>query len=60
MLCLDRVLSQRQEGVAGLGALAAWTGGARVGIGTLRVAFWGAVAMAATAVIGKLAGTVVV
>jgi VIT1/CCC1 family predicted Fe2+/Mn2+ transporter len=46
--------------LAGLGALAAWTGGARVGIGTLRVAFWGAVAMAATAVIGKLAGTVVV
>jgi VIT1/CCC1 family predicted Fe2+/Mn2+ transporter len=45
--------------LAALGALAAWAGGAPVGIGTLRVAFWGAAAMAATALIGKLAGTVV-
>jgi VIT1/CCC1 family predicted Fe2+/Mn2+ transporter len=45
--------------LAGLGALAAWTGGARIGVGTLRVAFWGAAAMAATALIGKLAGTIV-
>ena len=53
------IAEPRSACLAGLGALAARTGGARVGIGTLRVAFWGAVAMAATAVIGKLAGTVV-
>jgi vacuolar iron transporter family protein len=37
-----------------LGALAAYTGGARVAVGALRVTFWGALAMAATAVIGSL------
>lgn len=44
--------------LAGLGALAARTGGAPVGTGALRVTFWGAFAMAATAVVGKLFGTV--
>ena len=39
-----------------LGALAAYTGGARIGIGALRVAFWGALAMALTAWIGSLFG----
>jgi len=42
-----------------LGALAAYTGGARVLIGIARVAFWGALAMAITASIGALFGTVV-
>lgn len=42
-----------------LGALAAHTGGARVLIGTVRVTFWGALAMAITAGIGALFGTVV-
>jgi len=42
-----------------LGALAAQLGGAGAARGALRVAFWGAVAMAATAAVGKLFGTVV-
>jgi len=42
-----------------LGALGALAGGADVGRSVLRVAFWGAVAMAATAGIGRLFGTVV-
>lgn len=42
-----------------LGALAAHTGGARILIGMLRVTFWGALAMAITAGIGALFGTVV-
>jgi VIT1/CCC1 family predicted Fe2+/Mn2+ transporter len=37
-----------------LGALAAWTGGARIVIGALRVFVWGASAMAVTAMVGKL------
>jgi VIT1/CCC1 family predicted Fe2+/Mn2+ transporter len=43
--------------LAALGWVAAHTGGARVLVGTLRVLFWGALAMAITAVIGKLTGT---
>jgi VIT1/CCC1 family predicted Fe2+/Mn2+ transporter len=39
-----------------LGAVAARTGGAPVVLGTLRVLFWSALAMAATAAIGKLFG----
>jgi len=39
-----------------LGALAARTGGANVVIGAARVAFWGALAMAATAGVGALFG----
>ena len=42
-----------------LGALAAKVGGAPVGRGALRVAFWGAVAMGCTALVGRLFGTVV-
>ena len=41
-----------------LGALAARTGGAPVGRATLRVAFWGALAMGLTAAVGALFGTV--
>ena len=41
-----------------LGGLAAKTGGANVLIGTLRVAFWGSLAMAATAGVGSLFGVV--
>lgn len=42
-----------------LGALAAQTGRANVWKGVLRVTFWGAFAMAATAGIGRLLGTVI-
>lgn len=42
-----------------LGALAAYTGGARILIGMGRVTFWGALAMAITAGIGALFGTTV-
>ena len=41
-----------------LGRLAAHTGGARVTVGALRVTFWGALAMAVTAGVGALFGTV--
>ena len=43
----------------GLGSLAARLGGAPVVRGAARVAFWGAMAMAATALVGRLFGTVV-
>ena len=43
--------------LAALGALAAATGGASAKTGALRVAFWGALAMAATAAVGALFGT---
>jgi VIT1/CCC1 family predicted Fe2+/Mn2+ transporter len=39
-----------------LGALAARAGGAPVGAATLRVSFWGALAMAVTALVGRLFG----
>ena len=42
-----------------LGAIGARAGNAPVGKATLRVAFWGAAAMAVTAGIGKLVGTAV-
>jgi VIT1/CCC1 family predicted Fe2+/Mn2+ transporter len=42
-----------------LGALAARAGGANVAIGAGRVTLWGALAMAATAAVGKIFGTVV-
>jgi VIT1/CCC1 family predicted Fe2+/Mn2+ transporter len=45
--------------LAGLGALAARTGGAPALSGTLRVSFWGAIAMAVTAGVGRLFGAVV-
>jgi VIT1/CCC1 family predicted Fe2+/Mn2+ transporter len=43
--------------LAGLGALAASLGGAPLGRGALRVCFWGAVAMAGTALVGRVFGT---
>jgi vacuolar iron transporter family protein len=45
--------------LVGLGLLAARLGGAPLVRGAVRVAFWGAVAMAATALVGRLFGTVV-
>jgi vacuolar iron transporter family protein len=42
-----------------LGAVAAHTGGAGVMVGAMRVLFWGALAMAITAGVGALFGTVV-
>lgn len=44
--------------LAGLGALAAGAGGAPVARGALRVTFWGALAMALTAGVGALFGTI--
>jgi len=41
-----------------LGRLAARVGGARVAVGAMRVTFWGALAMALTAAVGALFGTV--
>jgi vacuolar iron transporter family protein len=41
-----------------LGGVAARAGGARVTVGAIRVTFWGALAMAATAGVGALFGTV--
>ena len=41
-----------------LGALSAHAGGAAIMTASLRVTFWGALAMALTAGIGKLFGTV--
>lgn len=40
--------------LAGSGALAAWAGGASSWRGALRVTFWGALAMAAAALIGRI------
>ncbi len=45
--------------LAALGALAARTGGASAWTGGARVAFWGAIAMTATAIIGRLFGTTI-
>lgn len=45
--------------LATLGAVAAKVGGASVLIGAWRVSFWGAIAMAITAAVGALFGTVV-
>ena len=42
-----------------LGALAARLGGAPPAIGAARVVFWGAMAMASTALVGRLFGAVV-
>jgi VIT1/CCC1 family predicted Fe2+/Mn2+ transporter len=41
-----------------LGSVAARLGGASIMRGALRVAFWGAVAMGCTALVGRLVGTV--
>ena len=45
--------------LAGLGAIAARTGGASIAKGALRIAFWGALAMAVTAGVGALFGAAV-
>ncbi|MBC8142878.1 MAG: VIT family protein, partial [Armatimonadetes bacterium] len=45
--------------LAGLGALAAFTGGASLWVGAARVTFWGALAMALTAGVGRLFGTAI-
>jgi VIT1/CCC1 family predicted Fe2+/Mn2+ transporter len=45
--------------LATLGGIAARAGGANVGIAAIRVAFWGALAMATTAGIGELFGTII-
>ena len=45
--------------LAALGALGAWMGGARIVKPTVRVAFWGALAMAVTAGVGALIGKAV-
>jgi VIT1/CCC1 family predicted Fe2+/Mn2+ transporter len=45
--------------LAMLGALAARAGGARAGVGALRVTFWGAFAMALTYGVGAIFGTIV-
>jgi VIT1/CCC1 family predicted Fe2+/Mn2+ transporter len=45
--------------LAALGAVAARAGGASATVGAARVAFWGALAMAATAAVGWLFGTTV-
>ena len=42
-----------------LGVVAAYTGGSPVGVGAMRVTFWGALAMGLTAGIGALFGTIV-
>ena len=44
--------------LAVLGALAARTGGAAITIGAIRVTFWGALAMALTAGVGRVFGVV--
>jgi VIT1/CCC1 family predicted Fe2+/Mn2+ transporter len=45
--------------LVGLGALAAAAGGASPWVGAARVGFWGVVAMAVTAAVGRLFGAVV-
>jgi VIT1/CCC1 family predicted Fe2+/Mn2+ transporter len=42
-----------------LGSIAARAGGANLWVGAVRVLFWGALAMGATALVGTLFGTVV-
>ena len=44
--------------LVGLGMLAARLGGGPLLRGALRVTFWGAMAMAATALVGRVLGTV--
>jgi VIT1/CCC1 family predicted Fe2+/Mn2+ transporter len=41
-----------------LGGLAARTGGASITVGAIRVTFWGALAMAITAAVGRLFGVI--
>lgn len=53
------VASAALLGLAALGALGAKAGGADVGKAIVRVAFWGALAMAVTAGIGRIFGAIV-
>ena len=53
------VVSPAMAFLSVLGAIGARAGGAKVLRATLRVTFWGALAMALTAGIGKLFGTVI-
>ena len=41
-----------------LGGLAARAGGASITVGAFRVTFWGALAMALTAIVGRLFGVI--
>jgi vacuolar iron transporter family protein len=50
------VMGSTLVALAVLGATAAYAGGANIPKGALRVVFWGALAMAATAAIGRLLG----
>jgi len=45
--------------LAVLGAVAARTGGASMMTGAIRVLFWGAMAMLATEIVGKIFGTAI-
>ena len=45
--------------LAGMGALAARTGGAKLSVGAIRATFWGALAMGVTAGVGAVIGTAV-
>ncbi|RPH97349.1 MAG: VIT family protein [Lysobacterales bacterium] len=45
--------------LTGLGILSARIGGARIWLATARIVFWGALAMAATAAVGRMFGAVV-
>ena len=45
--------------LAALGAVGAWAGGARVLTATIRVTFWGVLAMAITAAVGRMVGAAV-
>ena len=45
-------------GLVGLGALGAWAGGAPMLRPVLRVTFWGVMALAVTALVGRLFGAV--
>jgi VIT1/CCC1 family predicted Fe2+/Mn2+ transporter len=44
--------------LAVLGGLAAYAGGASITVGAFRVTFWGALAMALTALVGRMFGVV--
>jgi vacuolar iron transporter family protein len=53
------VAASAVAGLIALGALGARAGGADIGRSVVRVVFWGVLAMAVTAVIGRVFGTVV-
>lgn len=55
-LLIPAVAGASLLGLAFLGAMAAWTGGANVAAGAGRVTVWGALAMAATVAAGSFFG----